>query len=82
MKTFKFQFAREVHFDIVHNFCMYMCKLCEKGEDPEQKGIKYSYFELLDHGYSFHEKNPYIILKYLNIFSKNGEQFFTVSKTI
>ena len=68
MKTFKFQFAREVHFDIVHNFCMYMCKLCEKGEDPEQKGIKYSYFELLDHSYSFHEKNPYVILKYLNNF--------------
>ena len=67
-KTFKFQFAREVHFDIVHNFCMYMCKLCEKVKDPDQKDSKDSYCELLDHSYSFHESNPYIILKYLNIF--------------
>ena len=77
MKTFKFQFAREVHFDIVHNFCMYMCKLCEKGEDPEQKGIKYSYFELLDHSYSFLHH-----IKVFKYFLKNGEQFFAVSKTI
>ena len=66
-KTFIFQFAREVHFDIVHNFCMYICKLCEKSEDPELKSSKYSYFELLDHSYSFDE-NTYIIPKYLSIF--------------
>ena len=67
-KTFKFKFAREVHFDIVHNFCMYMCTICENSEDSEQKGFKFSYFELLDHSHSIHEKNPYIILSYLNLF--------------
>ena len=36
---------------------MYMCAIGEKGEDPEQKGIKFSYLEFLDHSYSFH-KNP------------------------
>ena len=68
MKTFKFQIAREFHFDVIHNFCMYMCKYCENSEDQEQKGITYSYFELLDHIYSFHGKNPYTVLSYLNIF--------------
>ena len=57
-KTFKFQFAREAHFDIVRNFYMHMRKYREKGEDPEQKDNKYSYFELLDRSYSFREKNP------------------------
>ena len=68
MKTLKFQFAREVHFDIVHNFCMYMCKYCENSEDQERKGITYSYFELLDHEYSFHGKNTYGVLSYMNLF--------------
>lgn len=68
MKTFKFQIAREFHFDVIHNFCMYMCKYCENSEDQEQKGITYSYFELLDHIYSFHGTNPYSVLSYLNIF--------------
>ena len=68
METFKFQLAREFHFDVIHNFCMYMCKYCENSEDQEQKGITYSYFELLDHIYSFHGKNPYTVLNYLNIF--------------
>ena len=64
MQTSKLQFAREAHFDIVNNVCIYMCKICENGEDPEQKCIEYSYLYLIDHGYSFHEKSPYIILNY------------------
>lgn len=68
MKTFRFQIAREFHFDVVHNFRMYMCKNCENSENWEDRGFTYTYFELLDHIYKCHEENPYMILKYLNIF--------------
>ncbi len=68
MKTFRFQIAREFHFDVVHNFRMYMCKNCENSGNWEDRGFTYTYFELLDHIYNCHEENPYMILKYLNIF--------------
>lgn len=68
MKTFRFQIAREFHFDVVHNFRMCMCKNCENSENWEDRGFTYTYFELLDHIYNCHEENPYMILKYLNIF--------------
>ena len=32
MKTIRFQLAKEVHFDWVHNFRMSICKTCETGE--------------------------------------------------
>ena len=67
-KTFKFQIAREFNFDVVHNFCMYMFKRCENSEYRGQKVITYSYFKQLDRIYSFHGKNPYTVLSYLNIF--------------
>lgn len=67
MKKFKFQIAREFHFDVIHNFSFYMCKICENTKDSPQKGFSYTYFELLDHTYKYHNENPYIILDYLNI---------------
>ena len=68
MKKFKFQSAREFHFDIIHNFRIYMCQICEHTKDHPQKGISYSYFELQDHIYKLHDQNPYRSLDYLNMF--------------
>ena len=44
MKRFRFQFAREFHFDVVHNYRVYMCKTCENSEYWEDKGFSYTYF--------------------------------------
>ena len=68
MKKFKFQIAREFYFDVIYNFSFYMCNICEATEDAIQKGFSYTYFELLDHKYKFHNRNPYKTLDYLNIY--------------
>ena len=69
VKTFRFQFSREFHFDVVHNYHVYMCQSCEENsENWEVKGFTYTYFELLDHIYKCHEENPYTLLNQLNIF--------------
>ena len=66
VKTFRFQFAREFHFDVVHNYHVYMCQSCEENsENWEVKGFTYTYFELLDHIYKCHEENPYTLLNQL-----------------
>ena len=78
---FDFQLAREFHFDIVHNCRAYMCKICEKTEDSQYRGLQYTYFELLDHNITFHDDNPYIILnlqKYIKM--KNVEHSYREKK--
>ena len=68
-KTFRFQIEKSFHFDVVHNFhYSYRCENCENSEDWEDKGFRYTYFELLDHIFNCHEENPYMILKCLNIY--------------
>ena len=74
MKRFRFQFAREFHFDVVHNYHVYMCQTCENSKNWEDKGFTYTYFELLDHIYKCYEENPYTLLNQLNIFL-NGDQY-------
>ena len=65
-KKFKFRFAKEFHLDVVHNIQMYMCNVCDHSEDTH---YTYSYLELLDHNYKFHNSSdPYIVLSYLNIY--------------
>lgn len=60
-KNFKFQFAREFHFDIFHKVSYYMCKICVGNTE------RYTYFELQDHLYCEHDENIYAILDHLNI---------------
>ena len=67
MKRFRFQFAREFHFDVVHNYRVYMCQTCENSEYWEDKGFSYTYFELLDHWLKVHNEDPFKILSYLNV---------------
>ena len=67
MKIFRFPFAREFHFDVIHNCSMYMCNICENSEDWKDKGFTFPYFELLDHIYKCHDKHPYTILNQINI---------------
>ena len=43
-KTLKHQFAREFHFDVVHGFRAYMCRICDRSEDSEHRGSQYTYF--------------------------------------
>ena len=66
-KTFRHQFAREFHFDVVHGFRAYMCRICDRSEDSEHRGSQYTYFEYLDHLIKYHNGNPYKILYYLNV---------------
>ena len=68
MKTFKFKSALEFHFDVTHNCVTYMCKICENSKENLQKGLIYTYFELLDHTYKFHDTSIYKILDNLNIY--------------
>ena len=69
VKTFRFQIAIEFHFDVVHNYHVYMCQSCEENsENWEVKGFTYTYFELLDHIYKCHEENPNTLFNQLNIF--------------
>ena len=67
-KTFKYQFAREFHLDLVHDLQVCTCNVCNNVEQTQQKRIEYSYFELLDHICNFHESNPYTLIDYLNLY--------------
>ena len=67
-KKFNFQLAREFHCDIIHDIHIYMCKICDNIKESQYRGIQYSYFQLLDHIYNFHDSNPYILIQYLNLF--------------
>lgn len=58
MKRFRFQFAREFRFDVVHNCHVYMCQTCENSENWEDKGVTYTDFELLDDIYRCHYEHP------------------------
>ena len=68
VKRFRFLFEKQYHIDVIHNYHAYMCQTCENSENWEDKGFKYTYFELLDHIYKCHKENPYKILNQLNIF--------------
>ena len=80
MKRLRYQFAREFHFDVVHNYHVYMCQTCENSENWEDKEFTYTHLELLDHIYKCHEDNSYTLLNQLNIFS-NGDQYYIKIKS-
>ena len=69
MKRFIFQIEKTFDFDMVHNFhYSYKFEKCENSEDREDKGVIYTYFELLDHISICIEQHSDMILKCLNMF--------------
>ena len=67
-KIYIFKFEKEYHVDVVHYYHVYMCHTCENSENWEDKGITYTYFELLDHIYKCHKETPYRLSNQLNKF--------------
>ena len=72
-KKFNFQPAREFNCDIIHDININMCKICDNIKESQYRGIQYSYFQLLDHIYDFHDSNPYTLIQYLSLLDK-GER--------